>query len=73
MRQVHEVNITRPTETEIVNLLREAQTRFDALTPAEKAEHRRAQRRSWCRGEMMLDDPTLTEEEANRLLDEAGA
>jgi hypothetical protein len=37
------------------------------MTPAEIA----AQRRSWCVGEMMLDHPEMTKEQANKLHDEA--
>lgn len=36
------------------------------MTPAE----RREQRRSWVRGNMMLDHPEMTAERVNRILDE---
>jgi hypothetical protein len=35
-------------------------------------EERREQRRSWVRGEMMLEHPEMTLEAANKMLDEAG-
>lgn len=37
---------------------------FDALPPDKKREHLAAQRKSWVIGEMMLEHPEMTREEA---------
>ena len=39
---------------ELAELLRQAIARFEAMTPEQQEEHRRAQRESWVRGEMGL-------------------
>ena len=49
-------------------LVAEAQARFAALSPEEQAEHRREQRRSFVRGQLMMTHPDMTLEEANRLV-----
>lgn len=36
---------------------------FNALSPEQQAEHRRAQRKSWVKGEMLLEHPEMTEAE----------
>lgn len=51
-------------------LLRRAVAAFDALSPEEKREHMRAQRKSWVIGEMLLENPEMTREEAARIYDE---
>lgn len=63
---------TRPTlslatvNPELDALLERA--RGHVMTPAE----RESQRKSWVIGELMLDDETMTREEAERLYDQAG-
>jgi hypothetical protein len=42
-----------------------------AMSPEARGEMYRAQKRSWCIGELMLDDPYLTHDEAARRVDEA--
>ena len=49
-------------------LVAEAHARFAALSPEEQAEHRREQRRSFVRGQLMMTHPDMTLEEANRLV-----
>jgi hypothetical protein len=39
-----------PTDNKLKQLVAEAQARYDALTPEEKAAHDQAQRESWMRG-----------------------
>jgi hypothetical protein len=55
--------------TELDELLKKAIAAFDALTPEQQREHRRAQRRSWVIGEMLLEHPEMSREEAERLVD----
>lgn len=40
---------------------------FEALSPEQKAEHRRVQRKSWVIGELMLEHLDMTREEAERI------
>jgi hypothetical protein len=54
-----------PSRPELDELLRNAAKR--RMTPAEIRE----QRRSWVRGELMLEHPELTREEADRRITEA--
>ena len=54
------------TET-FAALLKKALADFAALTPEQKRAHCRAQRRSWIVGEMMLEHPEMTREEAERI------
>lgn len=42
---------------------------YDSMTPEEKEEMHRKQKRSWIRGELMLSDPNLSEKEANNRID----
>ena len=59
---------------ELAELLRQAIARFEAMTPEQQEEHRRAQRESWVRGEMGLglDDKQLPIHEGNDLTDKIG-
>ncbi len=50
-------------------LVAEAIAKFDALSPEQEREHRRAQQKSWVVGEMMLDHPEMTREQAVELYD----
>lgn len=52
-------------------LIRESIDVFSALPQKQKAEIRRAQRRSWVIGELMLVNPEMSRERAERLVDEA--
>ena len=53
-------------------LIKESCAKFDALTPEQKREHRRAQRKSWVIGNMLLDHPEMTREYAEKIWDEVG-
>jgi hypothetical protein len=48
-------------------LLKAAKAKVDAMSPAEKGEMLRAQRKSWVVGEMMLEHPEMTRDHAERL------
>lgn len=50
--------------TDLKELVREAVARFEALSPEDKRKHREAQRRSWVVGNMLLDNPAMTREQA---------
>lgn len=54
---------------ELEKLIKEAQAKFDALTPEQQREHRRAQRKSWVVGETMLSHPDMSREDAEKLYD----
>lgn len=45
------------TDEELKKLVTDAQARFDALTPEQQAEHRRAQRDSYVRAELSWPKP----------------
>lgn len=58
----------RPSlRTDLMELLKRAQEKFDALSPEEQRAHRKAQRKSWVIGEMMLEHPEMTREQAEEL------
>ena len=58
----------RPSlRTDLMELLKRAQEKFDALSPEEQRAHRKAQRKSWVIGEMMLEHPEMTREQAEKL------
>ena len=50
-------------------LVTEAMARFKALPPDQQREHLRAQQKSWVVGEIMLDHPEMTREQAAELYD----
>jgi len=54
---------------ELDALLKKAVAAYQALTPEQKREHRRAQTKSWVIGNMLLDHPELSREEAERIYD----
>ncbi len=58
-----------PARPELDRLIKEAIARFDALPPEQQREHRRAQRKSWMVGEMMLEHPEMTREQAAEIYD----
>ena len=58
------------TSSELQELVADAMARFDLLTPEEQREHRRAQRMSWVVGEMMLEYPEMTREDAVKIFNE---
>jgi len=60
------ISVPTPSRPGLDALLEKA--RHYVMTPAEKRE----QRRSWVRGEMMLEHPEMTRDYVDRLLDEAG-
>ena len=55
-----------PPNPDLAALLEKA--RAHVMTPEEK----RAQRRSWVRGEMMLEHPEMTAEYVNAMMDDLG-
>ena len=58
---------------ELGELVRQAVEKFEALTVDQKREHRAAQRRSWVRGELRMQYPDMTVDEANALIDRCDA
>ncbi len=48
-------------------LVAEAMARFNALPPEQQREHRRAQKKSWVIGEMMLEHPEMTRQHAEEI------
>ena len=59
-----------PERPELDALLRKAVAVFDAMTPEQQREMRRAQRKSWVIGEMLLEHPEMSREEAERLYEQ---
>lgn len=55
---------------ELAVLVQRAAEAFAKLSPEEQKAHREAQRKSWVVGEMMLEHPEMTREEAARIYDE---
>ena len=51
------------------NAVQKAAEWFNSLTPEQQREHRQAQRKSWVKGETMLECPDMTEAEFERLWD----
>ncbi len=49
------------------DLLAESLARYEALSPAEKAEHDEAQRQSWVRGEMAMGESSLIQKPTAKL------
>jgi hypothetical protein len=64
--------ILKPTATdpELLELLNKAKGRWEAMSPEERREQLRAQRRSWVIGEMMLEHPDMTRERAEQIFDQ---
>lgn len=60
-----------PERPDLAELVRKSKEWFDSLTPEQQKEHRRAQRKSWVVGEMMLEHPEMTREEAERIYERA--
>jgi hypothetical protein len=58
-----------PARLDLKALLVAAAARFAALSPAEQRDHLAAQRRSWVVGEMMIEHPAMSVDEAGRLYD----
>lgn len=59
-----------PMRPELDKLLREACAAFDALTPEQQRAHRRAQRKSWVVGEMLIENPEMDREYVEKLFEE---
>lgn len=59
-----------PERPELDALLRKAVAAFDLMTPEQQREMRKAQRKSWVIGEMLLEHPTMSREEAERLYEQ---
>lgn len=59
-----------PERPELIELLRKSKEIVDAMTPEQRREMHREQRKSWVIGEMMLQHPEMTREEAVRIYDE---
>jgi hypothetical protein len=56
-----------PPRHELDALIKDAMAKFDALSPEQKREHRRSQRKSWVIGEMLLEHPEMTREYAEKI------
>ena len=60
------MTIPRP---DLDQLVKDATARFSALPPGERRAIRRAQSKSWVVGEMLLEHPEMTREQAEQLYD----
>lgn len=58
-----------PDRPELKALLQRAAASYDAMTPEQKKEQHRMQRKSWVIGEMMLEHPEMSRAEAERIYD----
>lgn len=56
---------------ELNRMMDRARARVAAMTPEERAAMNEAQRRSWVRGELMMEHPAMTAQKADALMDEA--
>lgn len=54
----------------LCDLVKMAMDKFNAMSQEEQRAHRNAQCRSWIIGEMMLENPDMTLERAEKLADE---
>jgi hypothetical protein len=59
-----------PERPELEALIAQAKITLDAMTPEQKREMYRAQRKSWVVGEMMLEHPEMSREEAVAIYDQ---
>lgn len=57
---------------ELTEAIKRAVAAFEAMTPEQQREHRKAQRRSWVVGETMLANPEMSREQAEALYDRYG-
>ena len=57
---------------ELTELLRKSKDWWDNASIGEKAAMKRAQRKSWVIGEMMLEHPEMTRERAEEIYDSLG-
>lgn len=60
-------NKNASTHAELADLLRLAKEKVEAMTPEQRRDMMREQRKSWVIGEMMLEHPELTREAAEAL------
>lgn len=58
-----------PERPELVAALKRAKDAVDSMTPEEKRLLRAAQRKSWVVGEMMIEHPQITQDEASAIYD----
>lgn len=61
-----------PERTELTDLLRKSKEWLDNATVEQKVAMKRAQRKSWIIGEMMLEHPDMTRERAEELYESLG-
>lgn len=59
-----------PERPELMALLKQAKEAVDAMTPEQKRQMHAVQRKSWVIGEMMLEHPEMTREEAAAIYDQ---
>lgn len=59
-----------PERPELAELLRKSKEIVAAMTPEQRREMHREQRKSWVIGEMMLQHPEMPREEAERIYNE---
>jgi hypothetical protein len=53
-----------PEHPDLDDLIKKSVAAYNAMTPEQKREMRRAQRKSWVIGEMMLENPEMSREYA---------
>lgn len=53
-----------PDRPELAELLAKSNAAYEAMTPEQKREMHIAQRKSWIIGELMLEHPEMTRDEA---------
>ena len=61
-----------PPRPDLDQLVKRSIERFNAMTPEQQRELRRAQRKSWVVGEMLLEHPDMPRERAESLYDSLG-
>lgn len=58
-----------PDRPELAALLQRSVAAFNAMTPEQQREHMAVQRKSWVIGEMCLEHPEMTRDEASAIYD----
>jgi hypothetical protein len=67
------LGIPCPDRPDLDALIKRAVAEFNSWPREKQIAHRRAQRKSWVVGEMMLEHPEMTREAAEKLYDEVEA
>jgi hypothetical protein len=58
-------------KADLTDFMRQSAEAFKAMSPEKQREMLRAQRKSWVIGELMLEHPDMTREEAEKLYERA--